>query len=182
MRQQNCKLCHFDGAQTHRNGLPIENVAASVPIVKKERRRKETLFKEEIRYGATETPDGLVFTIPIRTVSEGNCFETWQKKHARHKKQKTAIALTMHPYAASIALPVRVILKRFAPRFLDVGDNLPMSMKYIRDSVASMLTGDFRPGRADGDARISWHYDQEKSKEYYIKIYILPSLLHELEF
>ncbi len=78
----------------------------------------------------------------------------------------------MQPFAGAIPLPVHVTLKRYAPRSLDEGDNLPMSMKYIRDSVAAFLTGDHRPGRADNDPRITWLYAQEKSKDYYVRIIV----------
>ncbi len=108
--------------------------------------------------------------LPLKTVSEGNCFEAWQKKHARHKSQKSAIARYMEDIKTSINLPCHVILKRYGPRLLDAHDNLPYAMKWLFDSVCNELVPGLKPGRADSDSRISVSYDQEKSKEYGVKI------------
>lgn len=45
---------------------------------------------------------------------------------------------------------------------LDAHDNLPMSMKCVTDTIASLLTGDRRPGRADGCLDLKIRYDQRK--------------------
>ncbi len=55
-------------------------------------------------------------------------------------------------------------------RFLDKNDNLPCSFKWILDAVCDNLLPGLKPGRADGDERISVKYDQEKSKEYGVRI------------
>lgn len=108
--------------------------------------------------------------IPIRTISEANNFEHWRKKNERHKKQKYAVALALNPLKCQIKLPCHITLTRYAPKTLDKFDNLPMSFKYILDGCCEILTGDYRPGRADGDERISVSYDQVKTKDYSIKI------------
>jgi hypothetical protein len=114
----------------------------------------------------------VVLTLPLKTVSEGNCFETWQKKHARHKIQKKAVVIAMIQVRQHLQLPCKLTFVRYAPRELDRQDNLPMSQKWICDQTCAELTGDFRPGRADNDKRISFAYDQVKSKEYGVKIII----------
>ena len=111
-------------------------------------------------------------TLPIRTVSEANCFEHWQKKHRRHESQKLQLRLELLPFKKEIKLPCWVKLTRYAPRMLDAFENLPMSFKYIVDGLCEELTGDYRPGRADSDERIVLSCDQVKSKEYGIKIQI----------
>ena len=111
-----------------------------------------------------------LLTLPIRTVSEANCSEHWTKKHKRHRLQQKALTLALNPIKRQIKLPCHIEMVRYAPRKLDKHDNLPISMKYILDSCCAILTGDFRPGRADDDERISISYDQVISKEYGVKI------------
>jgi hypothetical protein len=114
----------------------------------------------------------VILDLPLQTVSEANCFEHWTKKHERHKAQQRMVALALKPLRDNIKLPCKVMLIRFAPDDLDAFENLPMSFKYIVDAVCSILTGDYRPGRADSDKRISLACDQVQSKEYGIKIEI----------
>ncbi len=129
-------------------------------------------LKCEIR-PLTEITEGRVsITLPIRTISEGNCFEPWQKKHKRHKSQKLQIRLALLPHKCKIKLPCAIKLTRYAPRSLDKHDNLPMSFKFITDALCEELTNEYIAGKADSDERISITYDQVKSKEYYIKIEI----------
>lgn len=112
----------------------------------------------------------VILDLPLQTVSEANCFEHWTKKHERHKAQQRLVALALKPLRENIKLPCKVMLIRFAPDDLDAFENLPMSFKYIVDAVCSILTGDYRPGRADSDMRISLACDQVKSIEYGIRI------------
>lgn len=112
--------------------------------------------------------------IPIKTVSEANSSEHWTKKAKRHKSQKDRIKWQFRIEPPSIAIPCDVLLTRIAPRFLDVHDNLPGSLKYIADSLAECITGDYRPGRADDCKEITWTYAQQKGKvrEYAVLIEI----------
>lgn len=112
--------------------------------------------------------------LPIKTASEANSSEHWAQKAKRHKLQKRWIKTAFMKNRPHIALPAHVILTRIAPRELDSQDNLPTSLKYVCDAIAEQLTGNFVPGRADSDKRISWEYKQEKGKvrEYAVKIEI----------
>jgi hypothetical protein len=121
-------------------------------------------FKSEIYEGR------VVLTLPLRTKSEANNFEHWRLKHKRHKDQARLVALFLKPLKDKIALPCKIVLTRFAPRKLDKFENLPMSFKYIVDACCAILTGNFVPGQADSDERISLSCDQVISKEYGIKI------------
>jgi hypothetical protein len=116
------------------------------------------------------TQKHLVLRLPIRTVSEANNFEHWTKKHKRHKAQKQAVALALNPHKSEIKLPCHIKITRVAPRKLDRWDNLPMSVKYILDTCCAIVTGDFRPGRADDDERITVSYEQETNSDYSIVI------------
>lgn len=113
----------------------------------------------------------LEIEVPIRTVSEANCFEHWRKKHERHKEQKRKLALALWPIKCQITTPCHIKLTRYAPKKLDKHDNLPMSLKYIVDGCCEILTGDYRPGKADEDEdKFCISYDQVLSKEYGVKI------------
>ncbi len=117
-------------------------------------------------------PGMIVLTLPLRTVSEANCFEPWQKKHKRHKAQKKAIFFAILEHKHLIQLPCRITFIRYAPKPLDKHDNLPISQKYICDQLCAEITNDHRPGRADDNSQIEIKYDQVKSKVYGVKIII----------
>jgi hypothetical protein len=132
--------------------------------------KKSTNSKLEAKTEIEENRIALM--LPIRTVSEANCSESWPVKHKRHSRQKLLVSLALKPLRERVKLPARIVLTRFAPRELDRHDNLPMSFKYIVDAVCSILTRNYIPGRADNDDRILIEYDQVKSQKYGIKIEI----------
>jgi len=131
--------------------------------------------------------DWIEMTMPIITVSEANggakkafkrngktCYksEHWTDKHRRHRLQKGTVALLLRPHRECLSMPCQITLTRYAPRKLDQFDNLPMSMKYILDSICEIITNDFTPGRADSHEGLSVMYKQEISKEYGVKVHI----------
>lgn len=141
--------------------------------VTKEKSKKKR--KKPIKLVSSETfidkDNGrVILTLPIETVSEGNCFEPWQQRHKRHKLQKKKVWIALLPIKYLIHIPCTITLCRISPGTLDAHDNLPMSLKYICDAVASELTGDYRPGQADNNKDLTWKYSQEKSSAYGIKI------------
>ncbi len=97
--------------------------------------------------------------------------EHWSEAWIRHKEQKEKVYLSLNPLREKVRLPCTVKLTRLGPRELD-WDNSIISLKYVRDAVAEIITQDFVPGHADGDKRIKWEYDQIKSKTYAVKIEI----------
>jgi len=109
--------------------------------------------------------------VPVITISEANNFDHWTKSAARHKKQKGIIKLYWNKIRNLVSLPCKMQLTRLAPRNLDFA-NLCMSLKWVEDSCAEELTGNYVPGRADGDSRLKTTFSQEKSKEYGVKITI----------
>lgn len=123
--------------------------------------------------------------LPIFTASEANggvkksykqngkiCYknEHWTEKHRRTQLQKGTVMLTLRPHRDSFSLPCEIKLTRYAPRKLDKFDNLPMSLKYVLDAVCAVITGDYRPGRADSSEQIEVKYDQVISKQYGVLI------------
>lgn len=111
--------------------------------------------------------------IPLRLVSESNRGgEHWTKKSYRHTLQKSIVGMMMKQ--CDIKPPCIITLTRIAPRMLDGHDNLASSFKWVTDAIAASLTGDLRPGRADGHPGLFFAYNQEKRgvREYAIKIRI----------
>jgi hypothetical protein len=117
-------------------------------------------------------PGKVILTLPIHTVSEANNFDHYRIKHKRHVKQKKIVALFLNPVKSSITLPCNIKIIRLAPKKVDKWDNLPMSVKWILDACCAIITGDFRPGRADDDKRITVEYDQVLSPAYGVIIEI----------
>lgn len=81
-------------------------------------------------------------------------------------------------------IPCTITMTRIGPRLLD-DDNLPMSMKWIRDELGACLFPDkvivyknkkgrhvANKGHSDSDSRVTWKYAQEKGKMLGIRIEI----------
>jgi hypothetical protein len=109
------------------------------------------------------------WSIPIHTVSEANCSEHWTKKKKRHDLQKKWIWAYFKRSGTKIPLPCHIKLTRLGKKLLD-SDNLPVSMKWVRDSIADQLIPGMAAGRADDDSRITWQYSQEISSEYFVVV------------
>ncbi len=137
---------------------------------------KKKLVSEIYRFLVNGTVELIV---PLITISEANTSEHWRKSAARHKRQKGIIKLHWIKIRNLVSLPCKMQLIRLAPRSLDFA-NLCMSLKWVEDSCAEELTGNYVPGRADGDPRIKTTFSQEKCKEYGVKIIIEPdSKIHQ---
>ena len=100
--------------------------------------------------------------------------EHWTDKHRRHKHQKLVISLAMRPLRVRefIKIPCSITITRYASKNLDKFDNLPMSLKYVLDSICEQITGDLVPGRADSHEGLSVKYDQVISNQYFVKVRI----------
>lgn len=169
-------ICRFDVVYRNSDGsisirkVPPRAQKAQVNTKVAGNKKKRAVAKIPMK---TEISEGKVLIdLPLQTKSEANCFEPWQVKHKRHTQQQRTVALAMNPLRDKIQLPCNIMLTRFAPDELDKFDNLPMSFKYIVDAICSIITGDYRPGHADSDKRISIACDQVKNKEYGIRIEI----------
>jgi hypothetical protein len=113
----------------------------------------------------------IICEIPIKTISELNCTEHWTKKSKRHKQQKFFTQLALKEEVKKITLPCVIKIIRISPRVLDY-DNLVSSQKWVVDSICDLLIPGLKPGRADGDKRISVLYDQEVGKLQAIRVEI----------
>ena len=151
----------------------------------------QEISETKIRRTSQTGPGWIEISLPIVTVSEANGGskrrvkriknkietkvtkgEHWTDKHSRHKRQKGAVALLLKPLRSHLKLPCHITLTRYAPSKLDRFDNLPMSMKWILDACCEIITGDYRPGRADDTEEIDVTYKQVVSNEYGVKIRI----------
>ena len=162
MGNHNSLNSRFKGGRLSQKGR------GSIRVVAKKNRRTGAKISPKF-----EVIEGkVVLDLPIRTVSEANCFEPWQVKHKRHKEQKRLVAFALMPLKAHVRLPCKIMLTRLAPDELDRFDNLPCSFKYIVDAVCAIITGNYVAGKADSDKRITLACDQVKSKAYGIRIEI----------
>lgn len=139
--------------------------------------RKKSSSKAKIDMKSEVSGGKVILHLPLETVSEANNFEHWTKKHQRHSEQKRIVSLGLKPLRQHISLPCHIKIIRRAPRKLDRWDNLPMSVKYILDACCAIITGDFRPGRADDDERITVSYDQIVSPQYGVSLEISKNLM-----
>lgn len=163
------QIGNANGSNSHFKGSPSSNLdMGNIKVVGKRKKRAtaKITMKSEVCEGK------VVLDLPLQTASEANRFEHWRVRHQRKQNQKEIVALGLIPLRDKIKLPCKIMLTRLAPDELDAFENLPMSFKYIVDAVCAIITGDYRPGRADGDKRISLACDQVKNKEYGVRIEI----------
>jgi len=100
----------------------------------------------------------------LKTVSEANASGHWMKAYARKKLQRHVISIAWLKDTPMVGFPCKVKLTRVSTRMLDVGDNLPMAFKAIRDAIADKLMPGRPPGFADSSPLITWEYDQKKGR------------------
>lgn len=112
------------------------------------------------------------FLIPIKTVTEGNAKEHWRTKAARAKSQRGAARLFGSAQCGKqdVALPCTVTLVRISPGTLD-DDNLPGSLKHIRDGIADWLGVDDKHRDA-----VRYKYDQSKGKPMGVLVTVTPGI------
>lgn len=163
---------------------PSKRMPTNTKVAIKENDAANVCLKHFVQKG-----DGWIeITLPIITVSEANGgvkksykqngktyykAEHWTDKHRRHKLQKGSVALMLRPQRDCLSLPCYIMLTRYAPDKLDRFDNLPMSLKWVLDAVCEIITGDYRPGRADAhEGILDVKYAQIQSSEYGVKVRI----------
>lgn len=177
---------HFDNASISNSKAPRSSKRK--PAIPKHVRAKDASLEPRLNHFFEKGDGWIEITMPIITVSEANgglktpykrngktCYkaEHWTDKHRRHKLQKGSVALLLRPHRSSIKMPCNIILTRYAPDKLDRFDNLPMSLKWILDSVCEIITGDTRPGHADShEGIVDVKYLQIQSSQYGVKVRI----------
>ena len=81
--------------------------------------------------------------VPIRTAPGMNVREHWRARSRRVKAERMAVAWLLKQERSPL-LPCSVLLTRLSPRGRLDDDNLPGSLKAIRDEVAAWLAVDDR--------------------------------------
>lgn len=129
----------------------------------------------------------IVWSLPLKTVSEANKSEHWLVARRRHKQQQFFIRRLFAKRDVKIPTPCMVKLVRLAGRELDKDDNLRMAFKWIKDEIADCLFPEKQmsyvakngkiiqlKGRTDDSPLVKWEYDQERSRILGIRIEISP--------
>lgn len=111
-------------------------------------------------------------TLPLRTVNSLNVREHWAKRAKRAKAEREVAYLMgrgLVREGSYVSVPITVLMTRIAPRMFDEGDNLPASLKHVRDGIADRL------GVNDGSDAVKWRYAQRKGKprEYGVEIEVI---------
>lgn len=113
-------------------------------------------------------------TLPIRLYSEANIACHWTEPYKRKREARRLLRSVWNVSPIrNTKPPVEITFVRIAPRTLDY-DNLLYAFKSIRDVVSDLMLPGLRPGQADGSDQLKFHYEQEKSKEYGIRIEVIP--------
>lgn len=97
----------------------------------------------------------------------------WQRRRVTKRWKRDAAIAVLGTGAASLLFselsrslsPVAVTLRRIGPRLLDAHDRLPGSLADVVDGIADALLPGRAPGRADGDPRLKWRYEQMTTRE-----------------
>lgn len=121
---------------------------------------------------------GQKYKIPMKLPSLANRAGRWKGNYFMNKVKCATIRRCLANL--KITPPCKVIITRIAPRMLDTIDNLPMSVKFVIDTVADMLIPGLKPGRADGDSRVKFEIQQRKGdvRENALEIFF-QRILHE---
>ena len=103
-----------------------------------------------------------MFVVPVKTVSEANSHAHWRARSTRAKSHRHAAYVAMHDAlgasreAMRLTRTIEIVLTRVAPSSGLDSDNLPTSLKHVRDGLADWL------GIDDRDPRVTWRYRQER--------------------
>lgn len=109
----------------------------------------------------------MIVLLPIKTVSLTNVREHWRTRHKRTKYERSVVSLLM---PKGVPLPCTVRLTRVSSGVLD-SDNLPASLKSVRDQIAALS------GVDDADPRINWEYAQERinKRQYEVRVEVITA-------
>ncbi len=109
--------------------------------------------------------------LPIHTFSEANLHVHHMERYKLSGDQRPIVAMAMRSHTRRrgfrAQLPCVIRLTRLAPDLLDVGDNLEMSMKHVRDGVADWL------GVNDRTPSVRWEIRQEQQRKAGVRIEVL---------
>jgi hypothetical protein len=110
------------------------------------------------RYDAAREHPTTTVDVPVRTQSLANAREHWRARTARARRERETTRLALMGARVDPGVPpVAVQLCRLSRGLLD-DDNLPTSLKSVRDEIAAY----FGVGDSPRDP-ITWRYAQRRS-------------------
>lgn len=144
--------------------------------------RRKSKFKKLARLGSpnmvdphcvySDEPQFLLWVLPIKIDPYKPCMHHYVRSSINNSIKRCVLAYRPLEFK-ELKLPCKIIITRIAPRRFDY-DNLVASFKYLTDLIADMLIPGLAAGRADGDKRLDFSYDQMSAgkKTYGVKIQI----------
>ena len=127
-------------------------------------------------------PEKVVYSKRLEMkLSSANVLGHWSKRYALNKKHSAQVRIQCHDIK-SIELPCTITLTREAPKLMDY-DNYVFACKHLVDVIADMLIPGLAPGRADGDKRLKFEYEQVKrlGKQYFVCIEVKKTFANILD-
>ena len=106
------------------------------------------------------------WVLPIRTRSAPNLREHWAVRARRTRDERAVVAFLMANVRLVVGTPHAVLMTRLGPRRMD-DDNATAGCKAVRDEIANLL------GIDDGDKRVTWDVQQEKAKDYALRVEVV---------
>jgi hypothetical protein len=152
--------------------------ARALGIVPKGKPRKAPKAVPMVELSAMIGSGGIIAFLPFRVLTVQSRKQRHHFVKARRNREFSTLAAIALRGMKRPALPVTVTLTslyRGLP--MDPG-NLAVAMKGIEDVLADWLIPGLLPGRADGDARLSFIYSQEKSPLAGVRVWIAPTSNH----
>ncbi len=117
------------------------------------------------RLHADEFPDAakplVTVELPLYLRGSQNAREHWAKRSRRVKHERQTTALLVRSFFRPIeAIPEKpvITITRYGSVLIRDNDNLSAACKAVRDGIADAL------GIDDGDPRITWRYEQGRSR------------------
>lgn len=118
--------------------------------------------------------------MPLKTINPLNCREHHMARARRVKRERRRVDAALlagpgwrvqHHLRRQLQAGAKLVvtLERRSRGLLDSGDNLPASMKGVRDQIAEWL------GVDDRDPRVGWAYDQARASGFAVHITICPT-------
>lgn len=144
------------------------------PSIIGQKRKRKAFVRPRYPSPVSNAAIDVTVTLQLRVVNELNNLKHWRVVGRRRKHHRDCAGRAV-AFAPGFARPAstdsrhvvtltRIIGKR--GRDLDRDDNLPASMKSIRDGVADAMEID------DGGNRVEWKYEQRRGADWGVEIHI----------
>jgi hypothetical protein len=152
-----------------RAALLATGVTKAKPRPKLKRAPKPFIVEVHVERGADAMPELVRFTVPVRARSLNEKLRDHWAGKKWTKSERDATRLLFPSKREVPAGPWAILLNRVSPSVqqLDRDDNLPGSLKAVRDEVALCLGF-----KDDEDSHLFWRYAQERGADWGVLITI----------